>query len=208
MIRADRRDRQLLRYLLAIVLFCKYDSEMSRGVEDKILRSLRRITRAIDLHSRWMASHFGLTVPQLVCLRTLAQRDDITPSALSREVDLSQATITGIIDRLVKRDLVKRQRSETDRRRVALTITPEGNKLLAASPSPLQERFLNRLSELPEENQRVIETVLEQVVRMMDAEGLDASKVLTTGLPSASADEVEEFLEPPEAAKYPDERQS
>lgn len=169
---------------------------MSRNVEDAILRSLRRITRAIDMHSRWMASHFGLTVPQLVCLRTLAKQQDLTPSALSREVDLSQATITGIVDRLVKRGLVDRQRSETDRRRVTLSITDAGNTLLEASPSPLQERFLTQLSELPLDNQKVIETVLEQVVRMMGAEDLDAAKMLTSGPPTASASAVEKFLQP------------
>ena len=135
------------------------------AAEDAILRSLRRITRAIDLHSRWLASNFGLTIPQLVSLRTLAATKAMTPSELARAVDLSQATITGIIDRLVRRDLVTRERSTTDRRRVVLTITDPGRQLLEASPSPLQERFATRLSKLPKENQQVIRTVLEQVVR-------------------------------------------
>ncbi|PIE19473.1 MAG: MarR family transcriptional regulator [Proteobacteria bacterium] len=165
------------------------------AAEDAILRSLRRITRAIDLHSRWLASNFGLTIPQLVSLRTLAGTEAMTPTELARAVDLSQATITGIIDRLVRRALVTRERSTTDRRRVVLTITDAGRRLLEASPSPLQERFVTRLSKLPLENQEVIRTVLEQVVRMMGAEELDAAAMLTSGPQTASADAVEEFLE-------------
>lgn len=165
------------------------------AVEEAILRSLRRITRAIDLHSRWLASNFGLTIPQLVSLRTLAATKAMTPTELARAVDLSQATITGIIDRLVRRSLVTRERSTTDRRRVVLTITDAGRQLLESSPSPLQERFVTRLGKLPVENQQVIRTVLEQVVRMMGAEELDAAAMLTSGPQSASADAVEEFLE-------------
>lgn len=163
--------------------------------EDAILRSLRRITRAIDLHSRWLASNFGLTIPQLVCLRTLATKGALTASELAHAVDLSQATVTGIVDRLVRRDLVTRERSKVDRRRVVVEITDAGSQLLHSSPSPLQERFLSRLAELPPENQQVIRAVLAQVVRMMGAEALDAAPVLTSGPPSADAAAVGEFLE-------------
>ena len=172
---------------------------MSEAVEDAILRSLRRITRAIDLHSRWLASNFGLTIPQLVSLGTLANTEFMTPTAMARAVDLSQATITGIVDRLVRRGYVTRERSTTDRRRVVLAITDKGREVLSASPSPLQERFATRLSKLPEENQQVIQTVLEQVVRMMGAEELDAAAMLTSGPQTASADAVEEFLDAPGA---------
>lgn len=163
--------------------------------EEAILRSLRRITRAIDLHSRWLANNFGLTIPQLVCLRTLAMRGPLTASELAHAIDLSQATVTGIVDRLVRRDLVTRERSKIDRRRVVVEITSAGSQLWDSSPPPLQERFLSRLGELPPENQQVIRTVLEQVVRMMGAEALDAAPVLTSGPPSADADAVGEFLE-------------
>lgn len=163
--------------------------------EDAILRALRRITRAIDLHSRWLANNFGLTIPQLVCLRTLATRGALTASELAHAVDLSQATVTGIVDRLVRRGLVTRDRDLVDRRRVVVEITEPGGQLLQSLPSPLQERFVSRLAELPAENQEVIRTVLEQVVRMMGAEALDAAPVLTSGPPSADAAAVEEFLE-------------
>ena len=45
---------------------------MTRAYEEEILRALRRITRAIDLHGRSLVAPFGLTVPQLVCLRAIA----------------------------------------------------------------------------------------------------------------------------------------
>src|SRR5512140_3522668 len=109
-------------------------------VKEAILRSLRRITRAIDLHSRHLAHTFGLTGPQLVCLRAVGARGKMTPSELAKEVSLSQATITGIIDRLAARQLVARERSNYDRRLVTVVITTAGRALIDQAPSPLQER--------------------------------------------------------------------
>ena len=57
-------------------------------------------------------------------------------------------------------------------------------------------RLAERLDELPEENRQIISAVLRQVVRMMEAEGLDASPLLSTGPVTVEPDDVEEFLEP------------
>ncbi|HUU00373.1 MAG TPA: MarR family transcriptional regulator [Myxococcota bacterium] len=163
--------------------------------EDSILRSLRKITRAIDLHSRRLASQFGLTGPQLVCLRVLENQGPLTPGKLAREVALSQGTITGIVDRLLNRQLVTRERSQADRRSVSVAITRKGLEMIETAPSPLQESFALRLRKLPQENQLVIHTILNQIVRMMDAEKLDAAPMLSSGDPSVPASSVEEFLE-------------
>jgi DNA-binding MarR family transcriptional regulator len=163
--------------------------------EDTILRKLRRITRAIDLHSRRLAIQFGLTGPQLVCLRVLEDKGPLTPSNLAREVALSQGTITGIVDRLFKRGLVTRNRSSTDRRSVTVAITEKGQDMIKKAPSPLQESFAIELRRLPEENQLVIHTILEQIVRMMGAEDVEAAPVLSSGPPVAPASAVEEFLD-------------
>lgn len=170
-------------------------NEMPSRYEEEILRSLRRIVRAIDLHSRQLASEHGLTSPQLVCLREIAAAETITPSQLARLVDLSQATVTGITDRLVRNGLVTRTRSEQDRRRVLLAVTDRGQQMVAKAPSPLQEQLAHRLEALPTENQLIIRTVLQQVVSLMGAEAVDAAALLASGPPMASADDTEAFLE-------------
>ena len=163
--------------------------------EEDILRSLRRITRAIDLHSRHLAASFGLTGPQLVCLRTLGHADEITPSGLAKEVELSQATITGIVDRLEAQKLVSRFRDDKDRRRVFLRLTETGRRLLERAPSPLQVQFVHRLGKLPENEQRGIEATLRKVVDMMGADSLEAAPLLATGPVDATASQLEELLD-------------
>jgi DNA-binding MarR family transcriptional regulator len=153
---------------------------MSNEFEDDVLRALRRITRAIDLHSRHLALTYGLTGPQLVSLRVIAERGPLSPSQLAREVSLSQATITGIVDRLAARQLVTRERNERDRRVVTVAVTAAGSALIAAAPSPLQERFVERLHALSEEEQAIMRLTLNKIVRMMDGEDIDAAPMLTS----------------------------
>lgn len=154
---------------------------MSSPIEDDILRSLRRITRAIDLHSKQLLAECGLTGPQLVCLRTIGRQTHVSVGQLANAVSLSQATITGIVDRLVDRGLVRRRRGTTDRRSVSVSITDAGRELVASAPSPLQERFSSRLRALPEEERRSLSAALERVVQMMDGSELDAAPLLDVG---------------------------
>jgi DNA-binding MarR family transcriptional regulator len=149
--------------------------------EDPILRALRRIVRAIDMHSRQLEQRFGLTGPQLVCLRVLVAQGPMTASELARAIDLSQATLTGIVDRLVRGRVATRKRDPRDRRRVSIAATARGVELVETAPSPLQTKFADRLTALPTENQAAIAEMLEQIVRMMDAEGIDAAPVLAAG---------------------------
>jgi DNA-binding MarR family transcriptional regulator len=166
---------------------------MSREFEDDVLRALRRITRAIDLHSRYLATTFGLTGPQLVCLRVIGERGPLNASHLAREVSLSQGTITGIVDRLVTRQLVERERNSPDRRVVTVSITPAGKSLVEAAPSPLQERFVERLMQLSERERTTIAETLTQIVHLMDGDTLDAAPMLA---PGASLSSVPDVVEP------------
>jgi len=144
------------------------------SVEDRVLRALRRITRATDIHSRRLAQQHQLTGPQLVCLRQMRTDGELTPSVLSRRVSLSQATVTGILDRLAARGLLTRVRSESDRRRVMLALTPEGERVADSAPSALQQRFADRLAILLPDERSHIADVLEQIVEMMESVAIEA----------------------------------
>lgn len=147
--------------------------------DEWILRSLRRIIRAVDLHSKQLQTTHQLTVPQLICLRAIESSGPLKAGQLANDVSLSPATITGIVDRLEQRELARRRRSETDRRQVLLEITDRGREVLASAPPSLNERFSRGLARLTEHEQADIERVLQRVVSLMEADDLDAAPVLT-----------------------------
>lgn len=176
------------------------DVDNEEKMADEILVALRRVSRAIDLHSRRLASDHALTGPQLVVLRQLRALEESTPSHLAQTVSLSHATVTGIISRLMARQLVTRTPDTKDRRRVLLRLTDEGEAMVSSAPYPLQEKFVKELAALPRANQVLISVVLEQIVEMMGADSIDAAPVLTTGPITAPAAAVEDLLESPTTA--------
>ncbi len=157
------------------------DPDFKPRYDLRIFQAMRRIIRAVELHSRKLASLHKVTGPQLVCLLTLKEHDSITATELSSRVYLSPSTVVGILDRLEEKNLITRKRDKRDRRRVYLSLTELGLELAAKAPSPLQDRLATALKNLPEMEQLTIALSLERVVDLMEARQLDASPYLEPG---------------------------
>jgi DNA-binding MarR family transcriptional regulator len=164
-------------------------------IADQVLIALRRVIRAVDLHSRDLVESHGLTGPQALILKALHQ-GPITVSDLAARISLSLGTVTDILNRLEQRGLIKRVRDKEDRRRVRVGATKAGLAVLKSSPPLLQERFVRRFAKLQDWEQTMLLAALQRVATMMDAEGIDASPVLSSGSLRATAEAVEEMLEP------------
>jgi len=121
---------------------------------------------------------FGLTGPQLVVLREVGAREEVSGSSLARAVAVGLPTLTGIVSRLEARGLLERKRGAEDKRQVLISITAEGRRVLAEAPSPLQERFAQRLASLPAWEQTQMLYVLQRIVAMMGVAELDATAML------------------------------
>ena len=148
---------------------------------EEVLITLRRLIRATDLHSKQLVKTAGLTAPQLLLLQAIREQGQVTIGALAKEISLSQATVTTILDRLEKRGLVYRERSSEDKRKVHAYLTDKGADIIRDAPTPLQEHFVKQFRDLREWEQSMIISSLQRVALMMDAEHIDASPVLDVG---------------------------
>ena len=151
------------------------------SISDDVLIALRRIIRAIDLHSKYLVKHFGLTGPQLIILKEVVDRQEMSLSEIAAAVSLSHATLTGITDRLWKRKLITKERSAVDRRRVMIRPTEACRRLMERTPPPMQESFIDEFKKLQDWEQSMILSGLQRLVGMMDARNLKAEPVLTAG---------------------------
>lgn len=147
----------------------------------RVLMALRRIIRAVDIYSSKLNSEFKITAPQLVCLYSIGQEEGMTLSELAKKVNLGASTVNGIVDRLEEKGYLKRTRSETDRRRVVLSITSQGLDVSRSAPVLLQDRLASSLRQLPDLEQAAIALSLERVVELMEAGHLDTSPNLVSG---------------------------
>lgn len=164
------------------------------SLDEAILTSLRRITRAVDIYSRQLASQHRLTGPQLVCLNLLRKQDELTSGHLAKAATLSAGTVTGILDRLEQRGYIVRTRSVSDKRQVKVRLTPAGRAAVENAPAPLQDRLKKSLAALTPRQQQEILDVLDRVVSMMGAADVDAAPLLATGPASADPAAVAAFL--------------
>lgn len=149
---------------------------------DQVLTSLRRVIRAIDLHSKQLVKTASVTGPQLRLLQLIHSEQTATSRELADAMSLSQATVTSILDRLESRSLIERVRSQTDKRKVHPQLTEAGKAILDSAPAPLQDSFVRKFDNLQSWEQHMIIASLQRVAEMMDASEIDASPFLDIGL--------------------------
>lgn len=147
----------------------------------EILISIRKIVRSINLESKRIQKDFGISIPQLLCLGHLKDRDkrQATHSELMKLLSLNSSTVTGIVNRLEGRGLVKRIQSKEDKRVTWIIITTKGQRLAENAPAVLHDELARKLQHLPVDTQNKIRESLEVIVQSMNIDALDASPVIT-----------------------------
>jgi DNA-binding MarR family transcriptional regulator len=166
----------------------------SLGIENHVILALRRINRAVDLHSRVLLQKHGLTAPQLAALQAVGELQPVSVGAVARAIHLSVATVTGIFNRLEGRGLVMRSRDGRDRRTVVVALTEEGARLRESAPSLLQDRFRSELAKLEQWERTQLLASLQRIAAMMDADKIEAAPILGAGVVTASPEDVSDYL--------------
>ena len=148
---------------------------------EEVLVAIRQIIRAIDLHSKQLSKHAGLTGPQLILMRSIDTLGQVTIRELSKNTNMSQATATTILDRLERNGYVTRVRSESDKRKVHAYLTDQGREILAKAPQPLQDNFVERFQKLDDWEQTLLLSSVQRLSAMMNAEKMDVAPMLEIG---------------------------
>ncbi|WP_051311669.1 MarR family winged helix-turn-helix transcriptional regulator [Zooshikella ganghwensis] len=135
---------------------------------DEVLVALRRVTRASHLQSRQLVKTTGLTLPQIILLQAIQAKGKVTIKQIAYEICLSQATVSTIIDRLEKKNLLIRKRFAQDRRKVHCHLTSNGLRILENTPTLLQKHFTQQFHMLEEWEKSLIISALQRMAKMME----------------------------------------
>ena len=105
------------------------------------------------LAARWierlLAQHDPpLTVAQYLALRAIA-REGVSGTELARRSGVSGPAVSQLLAGLVDEELIERQPMEGDRRRMSLTLSPEGRRALAGAERTLRTQLGSLLANLP-----------------------------------------------------------
>lgn len=147
-----------------------------------ILTQMRKIIRSLNIENKRIQKEFDLTIPQLLTLRHLQKSPKYVSNAklIRDELLLNASTVSGILQRLEKKELIAKLSKTGDKRITRITLTAEGLKKLEAAPLSLFEKLDNGLDQLPKRQLAKIEESFKILVQILDAEDLDASPLLTT----------------------------
>jgi DNA-binding MarR family transcriptional regulator len=103
---------------------------------------------------------YNVTPPQWGVLVALWEQDGLSLSELAKRSFFDGPTMTGIVDRLEKANLVERRRDSTDRRVISVYLTAEGRGLQAQLPALSEEANDEALRNLPDADvERLVQTL-------------------------------------------------
>ena len=125
--------------------------------------SYLRVTQHMSQQFR---SHFGrmdLTFPQAMVLTVLGEDGPVPISTLAERTGSANSTVSGIVDRLEKLGLAKRQRSETDRRVIYVSATERYDALRDKAATDVRSYFSTLMDHMSEEDRALVASALQKL---------------------------------------------
>src|SRR4051812_32725209 len=153
----------------------------------------RRLTKG-------MASQFGLTGPQLTVIKLLETFQDLSLSSLSERIRAQNSTVTGIIDRMEREGLVRRERSTTDRRVVYIRLSEKGARLARQIEVEPMEIFRSALLGLSQADLRDMFRILNKLQKRVRAR-VSTDGAAAPAVPGAAAGEAALAAKPPKRSE-------
>ncbi|MCI8477657.1 MAG: MarR family transcriptional regulator [Oscillospiraceae bacterium] len=141
-----------------------------------ILTSYLRVTQHLSQQFR---AHFGqlhLTFPQALVLTVLGQEGRISISTLAERTGNANSTVSGIVDRLEKLDLARRERSQADRRVIYVNATEKYNHLCQNAQTNVSGYFSSLLSALSPEDQELLNTALQKLDAALTSRDIESEE--------------------------------
>ena len=136
-----------------------------------VTKRLRQIAHELDKHSKYLQENYHVTVPQIITLREIYEHGPVSFSELTDIVSLNNSTVTGIVDRLERQNLVRRTRTAQDRRRIDVVITEEGIDFVKRIPPPIQESLITGLENMSAEQVETILWSIDTVLALLKDQG-------------------------------------
>lgn len=129
-----------------------------------VLRQFRLIFGSVRQHFREVEEHCGISGSQIWLLTETKRSPGIGVSELASRLGIHQSTGSILVEKLVGRGLLIKQRSKEDQRRVGLFPSPEGENVLAKLPGPAEGILPEALNTLPEVVLKTLSINLDELI--------------------------------------------
>ncbi len=145
-------------------------SESLSEFVDRLHELMQAVMRGMLSSERNALTRGVISVPQFWALTHVHDHPGCSMHALARALDLRLSSATGLADRLVRMDLVRRERATRDRRVVQVNLTAAGRRLLRQIHQQKRECASRIFAPLTEAERRDYIRILRKVVDAQAAE--------------------------------------
>ena len=135
-----------------------------RFIDDYLLYLLARASALVSGQFHARLKPHGIDVAEWRVLATLSDADAMTVGDLADIVLFQQPTVTKIIDRMEDRGLIARRREAGDRRKVHLSVTPIGRKIVRGVLADARDHEAEVLSAYSERESAALKDVLRTLI--------------------------------------------
>jgi len=149
--------------------------------------AVRRSSALGVIFGQAVASRVGITSSDLECLDFLNLEGRVTAGRLAELTGLTTGAITGVVDRLEKAGLVRRERDETDRRKVYVTVIPEAGAAIGRYYEPMQRAILMDWESYTDTELKLLLRFMTQGYRTMLAATEDLKAMVDKPAPETTA---------------------
>ena len=136
----------------------------------KIIDLARNFNKSMKHKFHHSIQDLGFTFPQLSVISMLEKHGEQKVSELSLKMGLSNSTVSGILDRLEQKDIIKRERTKNDRRVVKISLTGKSQKFCNDFRKKKEEYLTQLLKKLSEQEIEDIIKGLEILNRVIAEE--------------------------------------
>jgi DNA-binding MarR family transcriptional regulator len=141
--------------------------ESSEYVEN-IEKYLRKVEYIVRKKGREILNDFNMTIPQFTALQIVVSNGSLTIGDLSQKMGLACSTITDLVDRMEKSELVIRKRDEKDKRVVRIEVLSKGHDILKKVLLKRIEFLDSKLVDIKIEDKQALNDLLEKLYNAME----------------------------------------
>ena len=137
--------------------------------------AVRRIVRALRVAAQRTHGEAGISAAQLFVLQQLEQAPARSLGALAARTMTDRSSVADVVERLAERALVQRAPNPDDRRRMTISLTAAGRRLLRSAPPSPTSLLIAALAELDDASLAALAHGLEELTERMGIAGEEAT---------------------------------
>jgi MarR family transcriptional regulator, 2-MHQ and catechol-resistance regulon repressor len=145
----------------------KPKSSTVRAAQESFIPTMRALVRTYQAFSAYSESHvrqFDLTPAQFDVIATLGNTVGMSMGEIGEKTLITKGTLTGVIDRLIQKQLVTREVSPHNRRHIIVQLTTQGEQIF-------EQSFPSHIAHLKDRFKHLEPSELEALTKLLDQLG-------------------------------------